>query len=203
MKNLDREEFLERMKDHTLTVFHDDGIYRHIRMANGTSYYDQFDIVTWPGYLAYSGDLGSFTFHRLEDMFKFFRGHDEPNLYYWSSKLEGTDRFGGHEEFSIELYEERIREEIKNCWEWENSEQKHRDMEDVEYELFNGFDNEIDARQATESYVSPFGDNRFTDVWEMDFKDYTYRFVLACYAIPWAIGKYDEYKLTLAHTSHS
>ena len=32
--------------------------------ADGT-----FDIVTWPGYLCYSGDMGCFVFTRLPDMF--------------------------------------------------------------------------------------------------------------------------------------
>lgn len=48
--------------------------HRHLRFAiPGTGFYS-FDIVTWPGHLAISGDLESFTFTRLPDMFDFFRG---------------------------------------------------------------------------------------------------------------------------------
>lgn len=202
MSELNREIFLERMKDHTLTIFHDDGLYRHIRMSKGDSWYDQFDLVTWPGHLSYSGDLGDFTFQRLDDMFTFFRGHEEPNLYYWSSKLQSTDRYGGHEEFSMDIFDKRVREEFKS-WEFENNDQRDAAFEDLESELLYGFDNEIDARTALDRYESPFGEHTFVDAWEWDVMDYTYRFKLACYGIPWAISKYDEAKLTQAHGSHS
>jgi hypothetical protein len=42
-----------------------------------------FDVVTWPGHLSISGDMGCFVFTRVDDMFTFFRGHeDAPNLGY-------------------------------------------------------------------------------------------------------------------------
>jgi hypothetical protein len=196
-----KEEFLERMKDHTLTVFHDDGLYRHIRMSKGNSWIDQFDLVTWPGHLSYSGDLGDFTFQRLDDMFKFFRGHEEPNPYYWSGKLQSVDKHGGYEEYSDERLFKQIEEDFK-YWDFDNSEQKKGAWKDIEEELMCGFDNMIDAKSALDQYASPFGGHEFVDAWEWDLTDWTYRFMLACYGIPWAISKYDEYKLAQAHASH-
>lgn len=200
MTELNKEEFLERMKDHSLTVFHDEGVYRHIRMSKGKSWYDQFDLVTWPGHLSYSGDLGDFTFQRLDDMFEFFRG-EGANPYYWSGKLQSVDKHGGYEEFSQDVYERHVKEEFET-WDFESKDKRDAAWEDIESELF-GSDNEIDARAALDRYESPFGDFGFVDVWEWDLTDWTYRFKLACYGIPWAIGKYDEYKLSLAHSTHS
>lgn len=202
MTHITKEEFLERFKKHELTIFHDDGLYRHIRMSVGNSWYDQFDLVTWPGHLAYSGDLGDFTFQRLDDMFEFFRGHDTPNPYYWSGKLQSVDRHGSFEEYSDDRLFDRIKENFKE-WDFDNSEHKKGAWEDIEEELLRGFDNEVDAKSALREYVSPFGGHEFVDAWEWDVKDWTYRFMLACYAIPWAIGKYDELKLFQAHSTHS
>lgn len=204
MSDLNRDIFLERIKDHTITVFHDEGLYRHFRMAKGNSWYDQFDIVTWPGHLSYSGDLGDFTFQRLDDMLTFFRGHDEPNYWYWSSKLQSIDRHGGYEEFSLDKFEVNVREGFKS-WRYskDEKEKKDADWDDLEDELLRGFDSEEDARMAVHRYESPFGGHSFVDTWEWDLTDWTYRFRLACYGIPWAIGKYDEYKLSQAHGTHS
>ncbi len=63
--------------DHELTTLHDDGIYRHILMSKpGTGLY-RYELITWPGHLAISGDLDSYVFARVDDMFTFFRGQPE------------------------------------------------------------------------------------------------------------------------------
>lgn len=70
------ERFLQDVADHKMTVVMDNGVYRHLRFANSDSklaFNQWFDIVTWPGFLAYSGDMGCFVFSRLKDMFEFFR----------------------------------------------------------------------------------------------------------------------------------
>ncbi|MFY3739344.1 hypothetical protein ACOS9E_25265, partial [Escherichia coli] len=44
---------------HRLEIIRDDGFYRHLRMKQpGTSCY-YFDIITWPGYLTVTGDMGT------------------------------------------------------------------------------------------------------------------------------------------------
>lgn len=185
------------MRNHTITVFHDDGLYRHIRMSNGNSWNDRFDLVTWPGYLSYSGDLGDYTFQRLEDMFTFFRGHDEPNPDYWSSKLQSVDKHSGYYEFSNEKFRSYVIEDFRN-WDFDNPAEREISWQDLNYELVdNSFANEVDAKSALDHYKSPYGDHSFVDAWEADLTDYTYMFVLACYGIPWAISKYDEYKTNL------
>jgi hypothetical protein len=34
----------------------------------------------------------------------------------------------------------------------------------------------------------------FTDSWEWNYREYTYRYIWCCYALAWAIKKYDEVK---------
>jgi len=67
-----RERFLKDIKKHELKIIRDDGVYRHIRLKNPDSYAYNFDLITWPGYLCVTGDMGDWIFSRIEDMFNFF-----------------------------------------------------------------------------------------------------------------------------------
>lgn len=83
-----------------MEILQDDGLHRHVRFAKpGTGLY-RFSLVTWPGYLAISGDVESFTFSRLPDMFEFFggdRAHINPS--YWAEKcVAGRDQLSAYDE---------------------------------------------------------------------------------------------------------
>ena len=72
---LSAEGFLKDVKNHGMEVRRDDGLYRHlIFRAPKDSWHQWFEVVTWPGSLAINGDMGSWCFSRIEDMFEFFRG---------------------------------------------------------------------------------------------------------------------------------
>ena len=72
-KELVEARFLGDIKDHTLQILRDEGVYRHIQVKSPGSYCYAFEVITWPGWLCYTGDMGSYTFQRLNDMFEFFR----------------------------------------------------------------------------------------------------------------------------------
>jgi len=92
--------FVEDTKNHKLTIIKDDGVYRHLHCSSGSSCY-HFDIVTYPGHLCYSGDMGCFVFQRTKDMFEFFRSESgRINPDYWGGKLEA----GKAKEFSEECF---------------------------------------------------------------------------------------------------
>ncbi len=107
MSPLTENEFLRDVADHVLEVMRDDGVYRHIRFRKPGTMCMHFDLITWPGYLCYTGDMGTYVFARLADMFQFFRTDRSyaprtgrrlaVNLSYWSEKLEAVDgsRNGG------------------------------------------------------------------------------------------------------------
>ena len=116
-----RERFARDTAEHALTVLHDDGVYRHLRLQKpGTSVYF-YDLTTWPGYLAISGDAGHYLFARLYDMFEFFaeqpggesvdaapasRKHvveGRINPGYWAEKLRGP-REDSTRRYSPELF---------------------------------------------------------------------------------------------------
>lgn len=94
--------FLRETQGHRLTVLHEDGVYRHLRVqAPGTRMWS-WDITTWPGHLATSGDIADgHMFAREYDMLDFFasagRGDDgyysdgapSIDVRYWAEKLCG------------------------------------------------------------------------------------------------------------------
>lgn len=98
------EVFLNRVRDHELTVLIDDGTRRHIRFRKPASPDDSFDLITWSWHLCITGDMGTYVFSRIEDMFDFHRlkmGGDNslhPDLGYWAQKLLAVDRVGKVEE---------------------------------------------------------------------------------------------------------
>jgi hypothetical protein len=60
--------FMRNTAHHNVIIERDEGVYRHlIFKAPGTNSY-RFDIITWPGYLTVTGDMGTWTFSRERDM---------------------------------------------------------------------------------------------------------------------------------------
>jgi hypothetical protein len=211
MLEITESVFLRDVAEHKMTVLKDDGIYRHLRFASAGQYpWNQwFQIVTWPGYLAYSGDMGCFVFTRLEDMFEFFRGRPSYgkaslyiNLSYWSEKLESVDRngrTGSERQFSPETFRQQVEEHVKEWLDDHSSELHDADREELKDSLEDDVfrfceDGEHEARRALNDFTfeSESGaELKFQDTWEWEFQDYTGRFIWCCYAINWAIQQYD------------
>src|SRR4051812_7199267 len=87
-----RDQFLKDVERHKMSVKLSDGVYRHLRFSKPLDSNMWFELVTWPGYLTISGDMGTWAFSRITDMFEFFRsrndGELEINSGYWSEKLQ-------------------------------------------------------------------------------------------------------------------
>ena len=193
------KRFKAETADHEMTVLHADGLYRHLRFrAPDTGFY-WFDLITWPGKLAFVGDGTGLTFARVEDMFTFFRNPQYGiNPVYWSEKLV-TDR-DSVKTFSAAKFTKRVAEAL--TWAEETfpgvtaAWAEHTEDHDTEYE--------VNAREALDDFTfRPDGaDYRskpftFTDTLEWDLRDYDWWFLWACHAIVWGIGQYDASKSAL------
>lgn len=208
MRERTEEVFLKDVANHAMKVMKDDGIYRHLRFAStGARPWNQwFDIVTWPGFLAYSGDMGCFVFSRLSDMFEFFRtrpANEKAQLHintgYWAEKLQAVDRdhrsnseMAFSEDILKERVEEHVSEWIEECSLTEDEQEELRSavQEDV---LRYSEDGEHEAHRALRNFSCKINSHRFefSDTWEWNLREYTFRFVWCCYAITWAIKQYD------------
>lgn len=192
---LTEQIFLNDVKDHNLKILRNDGLYRHIILSQEDTYHHWFELITWPNHLCINGDMGTYTFSRVEDMFKFFRSSDGPlyvNTDYWAQKC--TARSAEEiSEFSEEIFKSRIKE-------WYKDFISGVDISDIESEElwqeiddeFSGVSSNAEAYEAADAYKSRKYGRIFEDFSEVDCEDYTYQYRWCCYAIVWAIKEYDS-----------
>jgi hypothetical protein len=219
MTDPSEELFLRDVAEHQMIVLRDDGLYRHIRFKQPGTMSMYFDLITWPGRLCYTGDMGTYVFQRLEDMFQFFRVDREYavsrnkrlyiNLGYWTEKLVAVDggRFGGK---SMEFSKEKFRTVINEYRVRWMRDAKERDLLDkdqrrdlweaVESEVLDVMDDDDGTRTECAAYDFHH-ENRlsgrtwhFEDLFEHNFKEYTFHMVWCCYALAWGIQQYDDAK---------
>jgi hypothetical protein len=179
------EEFLDNVKNHKMKILLDNGVYRHLYFRSPETVNRYFEIVTYPGYLVICGDMGTYVFRRLSDMFEFFR-HDTVDLDYWSQKIDAEDKNSKVREFSPEKAEKIIRDHINEYFEdGEDEAEKKRVLE--EFEDLN-FENEDELYRG----LNDISADCFQDCWEWGFKEYNFHFTWCCQAIVWAIKQWDS-----------
>ena len=182
---------------HQVVILRDDGVYRHIRFKRPTTMCMHFDLVTWPGYLCYSGDMGCFVFARLDDMFEFHRrppGKLSIDYRYWAEKLQASNKNGGHEEFSEELFRAALASDLDDYCEGMEPGAAQALRDEVAREVLpNLEDGHYSAVQAAMGF-SHNGRHPFCDFWDHRLMDHQHGFVWACHAIAWGIAAYDAAK---------
>lgn len=189
-----QEIFLRDMQEHKMTVLHESGIYRHIRFRQPNNGNMWFDLTTWPGMLTISGDMGCWTFSRVDDMFTFFRGRElKINPSYWAEKLQhGTH--GGSDAGKVwdaESFKASLIDHLDNyCL-------AEEDHAVVLQELKDGFSSEDSKYYLIPSALDfscdlPSGGKFEFESCEMpDGMVYAYHFIWCLYAIVWGIQQWD------------
>lgn len=173
---------------HRLEIKLDQGLHRHLRCARPNDCNKSFHIVTWPMYLAYAGDMGSFVFCRIDDMFRFHRGNGF-DAGYWHEKLEAVDRCDGARKYSDQVAREWVARELNDHG---ASSEAREAAQHIRYD-----DGESELRRQLSDFASENDiddEDLFCNACEANFTDYTFRYIWACHAIQWAIARYDEAK---------
>lgn len=205
-----RQRVLVSFKNHEITIEQDDGVYRCILFKNPKSRAYHFRIVTWPGSLAITGDIGSFIFSRERDMFGFFAsgsGSDwaamplQINPAYWVEKAEAVDRRSKLDEFDFEEFKNQIVQTFRGfdfsshpdgtrmaAWR-EVREALLEDTLRTPQELVEAAVDYMLPRGVIGRYTCPFA-----DFWEYDFTKPGFTFLQCCYAIQFGIKKYAQHK---------
>lgn len=213
MTECTEERFLRDVANHQMTVIRDDGVNRHIRFSKPDSGDMQFDLITWQGYLCYCGDMGTYVFRRINDMFQFFRTDREYmclpegqqlaiNPGYWSEKLEAISCFGGgFEVFNMDKFKKAVKEEFDEFIADNGFPDDKREslLEEIDWKILSA-ENEHAAMSAIYEFSYEGADSLFVDFFEHDFQEYTFHFIWCCYALAWGISKYDENRLTTEGT---
>jgi len=194
------EKFLSDVKKHQISIINDDGVNRHIRYKIPGTSNTYFDLITWKGHLCYTGDMGTYVFSRIEDMFEFFRQKKlQINPQYWSEKCLSESRFGeGIRQFSRDNFEDAVRFEFRNFIEYQRQDMTDiaafgRRMRSIWQEINDrlfGCENEYEAMDAAYSFDED--GFRMDDFWEHTITEYTYHFIWCLYAIVWGIQQYDS-----------
>jgi hypothetical protein len=208
-------QFLKDVAQHQMHILKDDGLYRHVRFKAPGTMMEHFDLITWPGYLCYTGDMGTYVFERLADMFEFFS--KEPgrlfqiDMRYWAEKVQAGDRMGRSEDGIYEWDEDAFRREM--------TEQRRRLIiqhgrgmaPEERPDLWEAIGEVIDAAEEGQdramiamhdfhySYLpaGKYSDRQYVHFDTDDFprcQKYTNRFRWCCYALAWGINQYNEEK---------
>ena len=201
------ESFLKDVADHEISVISDDGVNRHIRFRKPGTICMGFDLITWPGHLCYTGDMGTYVFSRVQDMFDFFRSDKvysntrgdvslAINPRYWSEKLLAVDRYDGFQEWGREKFVSLLRGQFtewarEQGWSEEDQLDFEEQFEDLAWVCANSSKNE--AYSAVIDFS--VGEKRpFADWRDVNTDVLTDRYLWCCYALVWGIKKYDETK---------
>ena len=191
------QKFLKDVETHQMVVLRDDGLHKHLQFRRPGTYCMGFDIVTWPGYLAYTGDMGCFVFTRIPDMFEFFRtdrthgkqdGSLKINRSYWAEKCVAQDR-NGIMAYSPETFRRAVLDRLKWC----DSLPPGTRAAVKDQVLSRADDGEHEAMRAAIDFEHE--GFRFSDFWETNCREYTYHYLWCCYALAWSIKQYDDAKV--------
>lgn len=181
--------FRENIKDHVLIVPSMNGVIRHLQCNGSSASGHNFTIMTWPDHLAISGDMGTYVFSRTFDMFELFRG-DKVNPSYWMRKLEAVDRHCGLGQFSQRLYQRALKEDF-NRWEFADEATKKKSWDAIVNTIFMPANVE-EALSLTSEWKCPYTGQSFDSFWEHTLEEATFHFLWCCFAINWAVNKFDE-----------
>lgn len=185
-----RQRYQSNAGSHTLTVLHEDGLYRHLRFNSPNSFY-WFDIITWPKGLTINGGMGTFTLKVDEDdVLALFLRSASPS--YWQEKVYSTDRNDGHYGWLSDVFDEKVRAAV-DTWAADLDEddavllRDRVDMEVLAYSHSAG-----GAMLAVSTFS--FGGRSFTGWGDWDCEGLSDRFMFNCFALRDAAGQYRSWK---------
>lgn len=180
-----KERFLKDVANHKMEILKDDGLYRHVRFKRPNTGVFHFDLITWPGHLAISGDMGDYTFSRLVDMFNFFgtpNGELGINCGYWCEKIKSISRYGSNDGKLTKFYAKGTLDNVLGVAE-EVIEGKE-DIEEFEQDLLN-----CDTDHEAYDIMDRVG---IDDAYEYFCHKPTFHTEWILYAICWGIMEYEK-----------
>ena len=201
-----KEKFIKDVKGHQLKIIKDDGVYRHLlfKRQNGSMYWTE--IIASPNLLTINGDMGTWVFSRVDDMFEFFRNPElEINYHYWTEKLKAGRT--SCEKFYMNLFYKNITKYIEDYFQdsIENINEDFyddylKDIVEAEDEIevvskirdFYIYSDDRILKDLPECYKQ-FNFDDFNEYWKLCYKaDYQYVWSLFC--IVKIIQEYDKIK---------
>jgi hypothetical protein len=198
--------FTADVEDHVMTIALDQDLYRHLKFRDPSTSMGWFDVITWPGKLTINGDMGTYTFGRLPDMFEFFGGRAAGyvNEGYWAEKLVAIDNHSPAKEFDEDLFRQHVIEDFWQQREYYDPIEARQIWAAIRDQIFDDYASRYTAHQCHDllnNFVSPVAGFGYSGSWDWgDFDDYGVHFVWCLHAITHAIRTYREAKAAATHT---
>jgi hypothetical protein len=195
-----QEQFMKDVSGHKMAVILQSGVHRHLLFKKPGSSNLWFEIITWPGALTIHGDMGTWTFSRVEDMFTFFRSRPgktdlEINPSYWAEKLRGGVH-GGSDNSKVweeDSFRDSLVQQLTEYYSLDGDDLTtvSQALEDQVLRQDGKYDLMIAARDF--SCELSGGKGRFEfDTCELPTgMEYAYHFLWCLYAIVWAVRQWD------------
>jgi hypothetical protein len=209
----DAKRFLsDVVRDHQMKIELDQGVHRSILFKRPHSGIYHFRLVTWPGHLAISGDVGDYIFARLPDMFDFFRyagpeydKDDRINRDYWNDKLRSncvsSERYQMDDKAYLEAVRSMLNDHIRGM---SLSDAKTVVEEAKRDDLFEVPGSHPQACVILYRWRCPVtGRCPFDDFWDYRVTTESFQLVWSMRAIQWGIKRYDLFKQGRDMASHN
>lgn len=181
----------KNLKEHVVTLLHDGGPNRkHYRCQKPGTWNMGFDLVTWPGHLCYTGDMGTYLFCRTDDMIAFMRGSCM-SYSYAAEKCIAHD--GRLKEWREELFLAALDERLADFSDDGGMHTVVRRGERVQESVADKIEEIKTAYRNYESKHDAFTAMHESGLWDElpSCEDWSFRFLWAMHAIKWAIAKID------------
>ena len=196
-------QFLSEVADHNLVVKQDDGLYKHLLLHKPGSFEYAFEVISFPSHIMITGDMGTYCFSRVSDMFRWFikdgdKSMDSPEMEMsrWFNKLVSVDSQLGAKKKNLGLALRHI-EENRDFYLKEYPEHKD-DIQEAFGELVGcaemGVDALLTGMYDFEIVLCEEEHRPFSDFEHSTVEAYVSQFAWCCYAINYAIGEYLQSK---------
>jgi hypothetical protein len=186
---------------HTMTVRLDQPPYRDIFFKREDSSLYWFELVTWPGHLTITGDMGTLTFRRVTDMIDFFGDSTSRiNPGYWAEKIQSL-----HDPLDCRVYDpdkfvQRVCEDFaayadEHGWVLTRTQELWAALQEF---VLNDAEDERAAVAAASRFSFPEDtwhpqhklEFAFYDVWDWDLRVWDQRYLWLCWAVLWGVNRY-------------
>ena len=179
-------QFGRDVADHVLTIDLDSGAHRRLRCSKpgDDGWHLRFDVVTWPGRLAISGDVAEYTFRLDGDPFSYFRRlPDAPGrVRYLAEKVIAEDHKNPVMVYDHDLFVAAVAAELRDLVPGPT---RAAIVDLLERDPFES---------ATEACDAAAADAGLDDFWEHALESPSLAFRWCVRAIAWAVAKYDAAK---------
>lgn len=197
-----KKRFLEDVADHDMTIYQDLGTSRRVKFRSAGSFAYHFELITWEGHLCITGDMGTYVFARVRDMFNLFLACGPEltiNPQYWSEKLLAVDKTCNYKEFDREKFVMEVNNYVDG-WIGDNKNPKYEHeglRKAVDVLVFGALDDSPEeGLGAIRSFLYQYDIDTHFDFDDLFFdglpEKYSHHFIWCLYAIVWGIRQYDQ-----------